>query len=71
LGVYGGDGGNRLAHAVCPFNPAGATAIEACDEIRARFDEDRLEARAGIELSQKPAPNLARSELHRQQRDTP
>jgi hypothetical protein len=46
-------------------------AVEARDEVGARLHKDRLEAGAGIELSQKPAPNLARSELQRQQRNTP
>jgi hypothetical protein len=46
-------------------------AVEARNEVGARLHKDRLEARAGIELGKKAAPNLARSELKRQQRNTP
>jgi hypothetical protein len=46
-------------------------AIEARNEVGACLHKDRLVAGAGVELGEKPAPNLARSELKRQQRDTP
>ncbi len=71
VGVYGRYGGNPLAPAVCPLDSTGAVTVEACDEVGARLHKDRLEAGAGVELGEKPAPNLARSELQRQQRDTP
>jgi len=71
VGVYGRYGGNPLAPAVCPLDSTGAVTVEACHKRCARLHKDRFEARAGIELSQKPAPNLARSELQRLQRDTP